>query len=296
MNRIDAYVETIERTEAVTVTKPDGTMEEKTEATYEHVLHINIISKTAEQQAGDYGFTEDQAGIMEEMLSSQFSPLMLELLGIDASTGLSPEQLEALYHDLPIGEGGAEIVRLALSRLGGPYSQPKAGQGDYTDCSYFARWCYQQIGINLPRTAAAQAEYCVNSGLAVSPGNLSPGDLNFFSHEENGRFMNITHVSICAGNGYIVDASLSRGQVVYREMIGGDVLYGRTYVVQLSHLQCPSTTKFFYTTSLINSYHWKHRMVYKAFSSTTNRCRKCSYHLSRREASARTCSRPERCY
>ena len=112
MNRIDAYVETIERTEAVTVTKPDGTMEEKTEATYEHVFHINIISKTAEQQAGDYGFTEDQAGIMAEMLSSQFSPLMLELLGIDASTGLSPEQLEALYHDLPITASPMEALAI----------------------------------------------------------------------------------------------------------------------------------------------------------------------------------------
>lgn len=126
---------------------------------------------------------------------------------------------------------GAEIVRLALSRLGDPYSQPKAGQGDYTDCSYLSRWCYQQIGIYLPRTAAAQAEYCANNGLTISPDDLTPGDLVFFSHEENGRFMNITHVAIYAGNGYIVDASSSRGQVVYREMIGGDVIYGRPYAL-----------------------------------------------------------------
>lgn len=230
MNRIDFYLETIEHTETVTVTKPDGTKEEKTETTYEYILHINITSKTAEQQASDYAFTEDQTSVMEEMLSGQFRPLMLVLLGIDASTGLSPEQLEELYHDLPIGEEGAEIVRLALSRLGDPYSQPKAGQGDYTDCSYFARWCYQQIGVSLPRTAAAQAEYCVNNGLTIGSNDLAPGDLVFFSHEANGRFMNITHVAIYAGNGYIVDASSSRGQVVYREMIGGDVIYGRPYL------------------------------------------------------------------
>ena len=229
MNRIDFYVETIEQTETVTVTKPDGTKEEKTETTYEYVLHISITSKTAEQQANDYGFTTKQTGIMEEMLSSQFRPLMLALLGIDASTGLSPEELEALFHNLPVGEEGAEIVRLALSRLGDPYSQPKAGQGDYTDCSYLSRWCYQQIGIYLPRTAAAQAEYCTNNGLTISPNDLAPGDLVFFSHEQNGRFMNITHVAIYAGNGYIVDASSIRGQVVYREMIGGDVIYGRPY-------------------------------------------------------------------
>jgi cell wall-associated NlpC family hydrolase len=107
----------------------------------------------------------------------------------------------------------------------------RAGQGDYTDCSYLSRWCYQQIGIYLPRTAAAQAEYCANNGLTISPDDLTPGDLVFFSHEENGRFMNITHVAIYAGNGYIVDASSSRGQVVYREMIGGDVIYGRPYAL-----------------------------------------------------------------
>ena len=48
---------------------------------------------------------------------------------MDSDTGLTPEQLENLYHDLPEDELGAEILRLALARLGDPYSQPKARQG-----------------------------------------------------------------------------------------------------------------------------------------------------------------------
>ena len=58
---------------------------------------------------------------------------------MDGDTGLTSEQLKNLYNDLPEGELGAEIVKLSLSRLGDPYSQPKAGQGNYTDCSYLAQ-------------------------------------------------------------------------------------------------------------------------------------------------------------
>lgn len=73
------------------------------------------------------------------MLSGEFRPLMFALLGMDGDIGLTPEQLRNLYNDLPEGELGAEIVRLSLSRLSDPYSQPKAGQGNYTDCSYLAQ-------------------------------------------------------------------------------------------------------------------------------------------------------------
>ena len=41
--------------------------------------------------------------------------------------------------------------------------------------------------------------------------------------------MNITHVGIYAGDGKVVDASYSKGQVVYRNLFDEDkqVLYGR---------------------------------------------------------------------
>jgi cell wall-associated NlpC family hydrolase len=227
MNSIAYKVETVEKTKTVTVTNDDGTTSEATVTTFENVLHITVTSKTAEQQAKDYGFTDDQMSVIEEMLSEQFRPMMLTLLGMDSDVGLTPDQLQNLYNNLPSGKFGTEIVRLALSRLGDPYSQLKAGQGGYTDCSFLTQWCYGQVGISLPRTAADQAEYCVDNGLTISPADIEPGDLIFFSLESNGRFMNISHVAVYAGNGYIVDASSSRGQVVYRELFGGQVLFGR---------------------------------------------------------------------
>ena len=84
--------------------------------------------------------------------------------------------------------------------------------------------------MELPRTAAEQGRYCVNNGLTISPNDLAPGDLIFFSHDVNGRFMDITHVAIYAGNGMVVDASSSRGEVVYRRIFSGQVLYGRPHV------------------------------------------------------------------
>ena len=102
---------------------------------------------------------------------------------------------------LPAGQFGAKIVRLAVSRLGDPYSQPLAGQGHYTDCSCLTQWCYRQVGIFLPRTAAEQEKYCVDNGLTISPNDLEPGDLIFFSLENNERFMNISHVAIVRPEG-----------------------------------------------------------------------------------------------
>ena len=195
----------------------------------EFLASNTITSKTAEQQADEYCFTSDQKNILEEMLSGEFRPLMFALLDMDGDTGLTLEQLKNLYNDLPEGELGAEIVKLSLSRLGDPYSQPKAGQGNYTDCSYLAQWCYAQVGVSIPRTAAAQGKYCVDNGLTISPNDLVPGDLVFWSFENNDRFMNITHVGIYASDGMVVDASSTRGQVAYRKLYdtASQVLYGR---------------------------------------------------------------------
>lgn len=90
---------------------------------------------------------------------------------------------------------------------------------------------YRQLRVNLPGTAAEQGKYCVNNGLTVSKADLAPGDLVFWSHKVNGRYLNITHVGIYAGNGKVVDASSSRGRVVYRDLFDADkqVLYARPY-------------------------------------------------------------------
>lgn len=46
------------------------------------------------------------------------------------------------------------------------------------------------------------------------------------------QFLHITHVGIYAGDGKVVDASSSRGQVVYRNLFDSDkqVLFGRPQI------------------------------------------------------------------
>lgn len=229
MNSLESRVETIEHKETVTVEHEDGSTSEETFTRYERILHITVTSHTAEQQADIYRFTNEQIEIMKEMLSEEFRPLMFAILGKDADIGLTPEQLDLVQQQLPEGERGSEAVKLALTRLGDPYSQPKAGQDHYTDCSYLVQWVYRQLGISLPRTAAEQARFCVENGLTVSAAELVPGDLVFWSYERNGRFMDITHVGIYAGDGKVVDASSTRGQVVYRKLFDTEkqVFFGR---------------------------------------------------------------------
>ncbi|OCN00404.1 hydrolase Nlp/P60 [Clostridium sp. W14A] len=139
-------------------------------------------------------------------------------------------------NDLPEGALGSEIVRLALTRLGDPYSEGLRGTGSYVDCSYLTMWSYAQTGISIPGTAAAQAKFCVEKGLTVSRQNLAPGDLIFWSYEPNGRYLNITHVGIYAGDGKVIDASSTKLKVVYRKIYDADkqVMYGRPSLLKPS--------------------------------------------------------------
>lgn len=137
--------------------------------------------------------------------------------------------------DLVPGETGNTAVDLALTKLGTPYSQSLRDQEGYFDCSSFTYWVYSNLGINLSyggsNTAAAQGRYITENNLAISQDDLAPGDLIFYSFEINNRYMNISHVAIYCGNGYVVDASSSKGKVVYRPIFSKNriVLCGRPY-------------------------------------------------------------------
>lgn len=227
MNRIDYHVDTASQADSSSESGTDSSTSSQTTA--QRVLTITVSSKTADQQADDYGFTADQKSMVDQLLSGDCREMLLELLGKGGSDGLTSDQLQDVENNLPASGVGSEVVKLALSRLGDPYSQLLAGQENYTDCSYLVQWCYKQVGIDLPRTAAAQAQYCVEHKLTVSKDNLEPGDLVFWSFEQNGQFMNITHVGIYAGNGKVIDASSTHDAVMYRDLYYADqqVLYGR---------------------------------------------------------------------
>lgn len=198
-------------------------------------LVITMECKTYVDGAAIYYFTDEQFEVLEEMMSPRYIAMYMELCGMDTFNGLTPEQLSQLINNLPEGELGSVIVEYALSRLGHPYSRSLRGQGNYVDCSYLARWCYQQAGVThfTAGTAAEQTRYCVNNSLCIAKSDLQIGDLIFWSFNTNGRFMNVTHVGIYAGGGMVIDASSSRGMVVYRPIFGESsiVACGRPHVL-----------------------------------------------------------------
>jgi cell wall-associated NlpC family hydrolase len=93
-------------------------------------------------------------------------------------------------------ELGAQTVALATKYLGTPYrwggTDPKTG----LDCSGFTQLVYKQVGVDLPRTSAAQAQ----TGTPVdSLSQAQPGDLLFFGSP-------VHHVGIYVGDGKMIDA------------------------------------------------------------------------------------------
>lgn len=92
---------------------------------------------------------------------------------------------------------GSEIVVRAIALLGTPYQFGGDGP-DAFDCSGLVRYVHQELGIDVPRTAAEQ----YRASMAVELEQLEPGDLLFFRTRGNG----VSHVAIYAGSGRFVHA------------------------------------------------------------------------------------------
>lgn len=227
MNSITHEIQEVE-IELEDTQTPTGTPEPSASPTPEPTpevfrsLVINEMPLTYLQAAQLYEFTEEQNDFLEEMMSPNNIAMFMEICGMDTFSGLSPEQAAQLINSLPEKGIGADVVRFAITRLGDPYSRQLRGQGSFVDCSYLARWCYQQAGVTgyTASTAAEQARYCIDNEYTIRQENLQIGDLIFWSFKINGRYKNISHVGIYVGDNYVIDASSARGMVVYRELFG----------------------------------------------------------------------------
>ena len=195
---VDCFVTYEERTR--TVDNGDGTSSEETYTVSVPITSLPAVYNNIRTLLGRAVTYEDQANANEIYYRARYGTgAPLEDDNSELWEDWTPDQMDDFFSDLPVGEAGSEAVGLGLSRLGDPYSQELRGQGSYTDCSYLVQWVYKKLGVNLPGTAAAQGKYCVDNGLTIPKSSLAPGDLVFWSHKPNGRFMNITHVGIYAG-------------------------------------------------------------------------------------------------
>lgn len=98
----------------------------------------------------------------------------------------------------------------AQSLLGVPYvwgAKSRTG----TDCSGFVLQVFGPLGLNLPRTSAAQAQV----GQPVARQQLQRGDLVFFDTEGRGR---VTHVGIALGGNEFINANSYAGRVAIDDL------------------------------------------------------------------------------
>lgn len=143
--------------------------------------------------------------------------------------------------------GGSEVgqaaVKEALKHVGEHYSQSRRDEEGYYDCSSLIYRSYVIAGLKDMKgmSAAGEAQYCAQYGLVLSgPEELQPGDLIFYSSGTNGRYKNITHVAMYAGekdgNRMRVHARSVGLGVCYDEFqeIPQIVMYGRPYKSSLA--------------------------------------------------------------
>lgn len=128
------------------------------------------------------------------------------------------------------GAAGQTVAELAYTKLGCKYDQDRRMEEGYYDCSSLVYRLYKEVGIELPYVADTQGYYCYQNAMLVNKKDLKPGDLIFYSYEENGCFRNISHVAIYVGDGMMIHAAgKARGVVLDPLRDSNVVFYARPY-------------------------------------------------------------------
>lgn len=121
---------------------------------------------------------------------------------------------EAPGDDVPGGVTGQDVLTEGRKYFGIMYAYGGNHPSEGFDCSGYTQYVHGQLGITLPRSAAAQQDF------ATPISNPQPGDLVFWGNPAY-------HVGIYAGDGYIYDSGKPGLPVQKRKMFSGVSGYGR---------------------------------------------------------------------
>ena len=186
-------------------------------------LHISVQTKDAMRMADEYGFTDQQRDMLEELLKPDYNDIFLSLIGNyqPGGTPIGPVDISDIQGTLPdeldppresivltayqlLGKvtyfwGGKSLVLGWDSRWGTPTTVTAPGSGSTgkvrpfgLDCSGFVDWTFYNAtsGAYLPGRgggAASQHGYCTN----IAWSDALPGDLVFYADD--------SHVGIVCG-------------------------------------------------------------------------------------------------
>jgi len=141
-------------------------------------------------------------------------------LSVDGKTG---EQTLALIYSPNAVESATKVkeairyaniqtfLEVAANQLGDPYVAGNVGPNSF-DCSGLVYYCLQQAGSSRGRYNAAGYSQVEDWEKITSMDNLQIGDILFFHTNSK----TVGHTGIYIGNGEMIDASSSNGQVVQR--------------------------------------------------------------------------------
>lgn len=121
---------------------------------------------------------------------------------------------------------GDDILAAGEEQMGLPYRLGGDGRSS-TDCGKFTLDTFDKCNLDLTiRTADDQYKLFEDHGAIIDPSSAKPGDLLFFSSEDNG-YAGVGHVGIYAGNNYVLNAATSTG-VAYADLSNywGDRIVG----------------------------------------------------------------------
>lgn len=195
------------------------------------VKYVDVTLKTYQDMVSVYGFDAEEQAMLDELMKPEYlaSPAYQDTGG---GQELDPERYRAVL-DAVSDANGKRVLEFALSKVGCLYSQALRNDGEHFDCSSLAYYAWRHAGVSISyqgsTTAAYEGKLCYDNDWLVHYGDMQPGDLIFYSYERNGRFMNISHVAVYAGDGMVVEAANKRLGVVYRPIQGKSsiVMIGR---------------------------------------------------------------------
>lgn len=139
----------------------------------------------------------------------QAPPLDNILVPGPGTVDASPPPQQPLASTLSVG---SEIVLRAISLLGAPYKYGGHGPTAF-DCSGLVSYIHEEIGIDVPRTAAEQYK----AATKIAMDRLEPGDLLFFRTQGT----DVSHVAIYAGSNRFVHAPQTGHNIELRMMDDG---------------------------------------------------------------------------
>ena len=106
-----------------------------------------------------------------------------------------------------------KLLKCARNKLGKPYKSGCFGS-DKFDCVGFTYWCYKQVGVKLKDSTSKQAND--TRFMEVAYDELAPGDLVYFHTDDDPK---VSHASIYLGEGEIIHASYSAGEVIISKLV-----------------------------------------------------------------------------